>query len=66
MIEGRCICGGVTIDIARLPEYLNASNCRLCQRSGGLWAYFPRNEVTISGETRRFVRSDLDLSLIHI
>ena len=60
MIEGRCICGGVTVELPRAPEYLNACNCRLCQRSGGIWGYFPRDEVTIRGETRRFVRSDLD------
>ncbi len=59
MIEDRCACGDVTVSAARLPDYLNRCNCTLCRRTGGMWGYYAPDEVTIAGETRRFVRSDL-------
>lgn len=58
MIAGHCACGGLTVTLARLPDYLNACNCSLCQRTGAVWGYFAPHEVTVGGESRRFVRGD--------
>jgi hypothetical protein len=56
---GTCHCGAVTLAIAVRPEYLNDCNCSLCTKLGALWGYFNPAEVTISGETGTYIRSDL-------
>ena len=58
-MKGTCPCGGVTVTIPRQPEYLNSCDCTLCFRLGALWGYFHPDEVTVSGETKPFVRSDV-------
>ena len=60
MITASCPCGNVTVTAARRPDYLNSCNCSLCFRLGTLTGYFNPSEVTISGPTRSFVRSDID------
>ena len=60
MMKGACPCGGVTITVARRPEYLNSCNCSLCFRLGALTGYFDPAEVTISGDTKTFIRDDID------
>jgi len=60
MIKGSCPCGSVTVTAARRPDYLNSCNCSLCFRLGTLTGYFNPSEVTISGTTKSFVRTDID------
>lgn len=57
-VSGQCVCGAVTLE-APAPEFVNSCNCTMCSKLGGLWSYYPGDEVTITGETRAFVRADL-------
>jgi hypothetical protein len=59
-VKGACLCGGVTVTLARRPEYMNSCNCSACFRLGSLTGYFPPEEVAIEGETKRYVRSDIE------
>lgn len=59
-MQGRCACGGVTVTVARPPEYINICNCSLCRRLGGAMAYYDQSEVQVEGTVRDFVRQDLD------
>lgn len=59
-MKGRCPCGGVTVTVPGRPEYLNSCDCTLCFRLGTLTGYFPPDQVTVEGETRDFVRSDIE------
>ena len=46
--------------VAARPDYVNFCNCTLCRRSAGAgWVYSDPARVTISGETRGFVRPDM-------
>jgi hypothetical protein len=47
MIRTTCHCSAVTITIPRAPETLTPCDCSICRRYGALWAYFPRDAVTI-------------------
>lgn len=59
MMQGRCLCAGVTVTLPHRPEYMNSCDCRACFALGSLTGYFPPDEVTIEGETQLFVRSDI-------
>lgn len=59
-MKGACNCGSVTVAVERRPEYINVCNCSLCRKTGGAWGYFDRAEVTVEGELRDFVRTDLE------
>lgn len=50
-IEGSCHCGAVTVRVPSLPHELNDCQCEHCQKRGALWAYYPRDAVTVSGAT---------------
>ncbi len=58
-MKGACNCGGVTVTLAHPPEYVNFCNCSLCRKTGGAFGYFDRDAVSVTGELRDFVRSDL-------
>lgn len=58
-MKGRCACGAIVVALARRPEWINRCDCSVCLRLGAAWGYFRPNEVTISGETSRFVRTDV-------
>jgi hypothetical protein len=57
--SGACHCGAVHITIAHKPDYLNDCNCSLCTKHAVLWGYYDPAEVSISGETRPYIRADL-------
>ena len=59
-MKGQCPCGGVTVTVPARPEYLNSCNCTLCFRLGGLWGYYAPDEVTVEGETKAFLRTDIE------
>lgn len=46
--EASCHCGAVKITLPELPKFLNECRCSLCFKYGVLWAYPPRNKVTIT------------------
>jgi hypothetical protein len=62
-MKGTCPCGGVSVELPRKPEYLNSCDCTLCFRLGALWGYFDPAEVIVTGETRAFTRSDIEVWL---
>ena len=62
-MNGRCACGRVQVTLPGKPEFLNSCDCTLCFRLGTLWGYFDPAEVTVEGETRAFVRDDIEVWL---
>lgn len=58
-LAGACLCGGVTLVLARQPVQVNMCHCSSCQRRSGspfgmaLW--LADADVAIAGETRTFV-----------
>ena len=55
-----CLCGQTCITIAGKPAFIHACNCLLCAKSGARWSYFHPGEVTVSGTTKGYRRSDKD------
>jgi len=62
-LEGRCLCGAVTIRVAgRHEPRCGACHCRMCQRwSGGLFLCFHAAEAAVSfaGPVRRFASTPI-------
>lgn len=58
MLTFSCLCGQVSVAIARRPDYVNACNCTLCSKAGAQWGYFHPSEVTVEGPTSGFTRTD--------
>ena len=54
-IEGSCHCGAVKIRVASIPTELNDCQCQHCQKRGALWAYYPLDQIEISGPTSVYV-----------
>lgn len=59
-MKGTCLCGGVAVTVPAKPGYMNSCNCTACFTLGSLTAYFDPAEVTVAGETKSFVRSDIE------
>jgi hypothetical protein len=57
--NGACHCGAVRITVPRKPDYMNNCNCTLCTKHAGLWGYYDPFEVSISGDTRTYIRADM-------
>ncbi len=55
-----CACGALKIMVAGEPTLVGACNCTQCQkRTGsifGVSAYFPKEAVSVSGNTKAFTR----------
>ena len=49
-VKGSCHCGGVRIELPSAPEWVADCNCSLCRRLAWRVAYFPPEQVTVSGE----------------
>ena len=58
MIKGSCHCGAVHVAIARKPDYVNFCDCSLCLKTGGVWGYFERPEISVEGQTAKYRRTD--------
>jgi hypothetical protein len=58
-VKGACICGDVTVEVPGRPELMNACNCSVCWKLGAMWGYYPRNQVTITGTTIGYRRTDV-------
>ena len=65
MIEGRCHCGKVRIELDFAPKEVKQCNCSICRRTGTLWAYYSPKQVRISETepTDTYVWGDRDLTL---
>ena len=59
-MKGTCHCGAVHWTIQRRPERLVKCNCSICRKLGAVWAHVPVAEVSLSGNTIRYIRSDCD------
>jgi hypothetical protein len=57
-LDGACLCGGVTVRMARQPSAVNMCHCADCQRRigspFGMAVWLMESDVTITGETRVF------------
>ena len=49
MLIGTCHCGNVRLEVPDRPAALTLCNCSICRRYGALWAFYPKDEVRISG-----------------
>ena len=49
MIEASCHCGAVHFAVETAPDQVNDCNCSICRRYGALWAFYPREDVRLSG-----------------
>lgn len=59
-MEGRCLCGAVTIRVATHGGDVGACHCGMCRRwSGGVFfsLHAPASAVTVEGEVRRYQSS---------
>ncbi len=67
MLKFSCLCGGVRIELAKRPKFINACNCTLCSKSGARWSYCHPSEVSIEGATKDYSREDKDdpAAIIH-
>ena len=57
-MKGSCVCGRVTVETGRAPDYVNFCDCTLCRKIGAAWAYYAPDEVTVSGATTAFARPE--------
>jgi hypothetical protein len=57
----RCVCGQLTASCLGDPASVSLCHCLQCQRrtgsTYGIAAFFPTNNVTLTGKARRFTRS---------
>jgi hypothetical protein len=61
VLRGTCHCGKVEWTLDALPSQATACSCTACRRYGTLWAYGTLGgDVHISGETRGYVRADIE------
>ncbi len=64
-IQGSCHCGNVRIDVPSKPVWVADCNCSLCRLLAWRVAYFPPDQVHISGETRAYVWGDRMIGIHH-
>ena len=62
---GSCHCGNVRIEVPASPRWVAACNCSLCRRTGWRVAYYPPEQVTVSGETVAYVWGDRMIGIHH-
>lgn len=59
---GQCHCGAIRYEVSGEPIHHALCHCTDCRRSSGApavaWALFPREDMTISGETKEYASSD--------
>jgi hypothetical protein len=58
-MNGHCLCGSVSVEVAERPNYLNLCNCGACTRLGAMWGYFRPGDVQIDGAPASYVRADM-------
>ena len=65
MVEGRCHCGAVRVEVAAAPTEVTSCNCSICRRLGTLWAYFAPGDVRITGQTVTYRWGDKTIDFHH-
>lgn len=64
MLVTTCHCGAVKVSVPRRPRRLTLCNCAICRRLGGLWAYYPVDQVVVlarPGATESYIWGDRTL-----
>ena len=56
-IIASCHCGGTRLELPRAPAHATQCTCTYCTKSGGLWAYYEVDEVTIVADANDRVYS---------
>jgi hypothetical protein len=64
-VHGSCHCGNVQIDLPSNPSWVADCNCSLCRRLAWRVAYFPPDQVRISGDTVAYVWGDRMIGIHH-
>jgi hypothetical protein len=64
-VQGSCHCGSVRIELPGKPAWVADCNCSLCRRLAWRVAYFPPDQVRISGETTAYVWGDRMIGIHH-
>jgi hypothetical protein len=64
-VQGSCHCGNVRIDVPSKPTWVADCNCSLCRRTAWRVAYFPPDQVRISGETKAYIWGDRTIGIHH-
>jgi hypothetical protein len=64
-VPGSCHCGGVTLAVPNLPEWVGSCNCSICRKLGWLVAYYPDDAVNVAGETKVYIWGDRMIGLHH-
>ena len=64
-VHGSCHCGNVRIELPSKPAWVADCNCSLCRRLAWRVAYFPPDQVRISGETTAYVWGDRMIGIHH-
>jgi hypothetical protein len=65
LIDGSCHCGAVRIEVANEPSWVGSCNCSLCRKLGWLVAYYPPDDVKISGPTTPYIWGDKMIGIHH-
>ncbi|MEL6528459.1 MAG: aldehyde-activating protein [Pseudomonadota bacterium] len=66
MISGGCHCGAVAVTLECKPDYINLCDCSLCLKTGGAWGYFASPQVSVSGPTSSYRRTDYEEPAVEI
>ena len=64
-VRGSCHCGNVRIDVPNPPLWVADCNCSLCRRTAWRVAYYPPDDVRISGETVAYIWGDRMIGIHH-
>lgn len=64
-VQGSCHCGNVHIELPHAPEWVADCNCSLCRRTAWRTAYYPPEQVSITGETTAYIWGDRMIGIHH-
>jgi len=64
-VQGSCHCGNVRIELPSAPAWVADCNCSLCRRTAWRVAYYPPEQVRITGETKAYVWGDRMIGIHH-
>ena len=68
MINGRCMCGDVTVEVAKLTERMNVCHCEMCRRWAGsafVAVHGVAADVTFSGPVKTIASSKWATEVFH-
>lgn len=51
-LKATCHCGATSFEVSEAPTRLTECNCSFCFKRGGLWAYYPPEQVSFADNER--------------